>query len=62
VRVCDSTKEGLSWPYHTGAMRVILATAVALLALNFADEHFNGGLYAQALVHMVSQIRHSIGV
>ena len=43
-------------------MRVFLATTVALLALNFADEHFNGGFYTQALAQMMSQIRHSIGV
>jgi hypothetical protein len=27
------------------AMRVLLATAVALLVLNFADEHFYGGVF-----------------
>lgn len=44
------------------AMRVLLATAVALLVLNFADEHFYGGVCTQALLQMISQMRHSIGV
>jgi hypothetical protein len=36
-----------------------MATVVALLALNFADEHFNSARYTQAAMAMLSQIARS---
>jgi len=42
-------------------MRVILAVAVALLVLNFVDEHFNDGRYSGAVASMFLSIRQSFG-
>ncbi len=39
-----------------------MATAVALLILNFVDEHYNDGVYTRAVERMVLEIRHSTGV
>jgi hypothetical protein len=39
-----------------------MATAIALLVLNFVDKHYNDGIYTRAVASMVVQIRHSIGV
>ncbi len=43
-------------------MRVFLATLVALLALNFVDEHLTAGYFTRALAQMMAQIRQSIGM
>jgi hypothetical protein len=40
-------------------MRVAMAAVVALLVLNFADEHFNSARYTQAAMAMFSQIARS---
>jgi hypothetical protein len=42
-------------------MRAILNIVVALLILNFADEHFNDAQYTRAAVAMLSQIARSFG-
>lgn len=47
--------------YNAAAMRVILAVAVALLVLNFVDEHFNDGRYSGAVASMFLSIRQSFG-
>jgi hypothetical protein len=39
-----------------------MAMAVALLVLNFVDEHYNDGIYTDALANMVVHVRHSVGV
>jgi hypothetical protein len=36
-----------------------MATAIALLILNFVDEHFNSGIYTDAAAKMILQIRRS---
>jgi hypothetical protein len=41
------------------AMRVVMATVVALLILNFVDEHFNDARFVQAAATMLSQIARS---
>lgn len=38
-----------------------MATVVALLILNFADEHFNSARYTQAAITMISHIARSFG-
>jgi hypothetical protein len=40
-------------------MRLAVATVVALLALNFADEHLNDARYTRAAMAMLSQIARS---
>jgi hypothetical protein len=40
-------------------MRVAMATVVALLFLNFVDEHFNEARYANAAMTMLSHIARS---
>jgi hypothetical protein len=40
-------------------MRVAMATVVALLFLNFVDEHFNKARYTTAAVAMLSHITRS---
>jgi hypothetical protein len=37
-------------------MRVAMATLIALLILNFADEHFNSARYTQGAMVMFSHI------
>lgn len=44
-----------------GAMRVAIATMIALLALNFADEQYNAGRYGRAAKLMLSEIARSFG-
>jgi hypothetical protein len=44
---------------NSDIMRVAMATMVALLMLNFADEHFNSGHYARAAMVMLSHIARS---
>jgi hypothetical protein len=38
-----------------------MATVVALLILNFADEHFNDARYTRAATTMISHIARSFG-
>ena len=38
-----------------------MAAVVALLILNFVDEHFNNARYTKAAMAMVSHIARSIG-
>jgi len=38
-----------------------MATVVALLILNFVDEHFNDARYTRAATAMLSQIAESFG-
>jgi hypothetical protein len=40
-------------------MRVAMATVVALLFLNFVDEHFNKARYTKAAVAMLTHITRS---
>jgi hypothetical protein len=40
-------------------MRVAMATVVALLILNFADEHFNSARYTRGAMAMLSHIARS---
>ena len=42
-------------------MRIAMATIIALLILNFADEHFNDARYTQAATTMLYQIAKSMG-
>ena len=42
-------------------MRIAMATLVALLILNFADEHFNDARYTRAAAAMLSHIAKSFG-
>jgi hypothetical protein len=42
-------------------MRVAVMMLVALLFLNFADEHFNNGRYCGAAMTMLFQIARSFG-
>ena len=44
---------------HAQFMRVAMATVVALLFLNFVDEHFNKARYTNAAVAMFSHITKS---
>lgn len=43
-------------------MRVLLAAAVALLALNFVDEQLNDGAMSRMARLMVVQISQSVGL
>lgn len=47
---------------HPVVMRLLIATALALLVLNFVDEHYNDGTFSRAAARMIVQIRHSAGV
>jgi hypothetical protein len=42
-------------------MRVGMAAIVALLILNFVDEHFNDARYGRAAMNMASHIVRSLG-
>jgi hypothetical protein len=46
---------------HDAPMRVIAATMVALLILNFVDEHFNGAQYSRGAMAVISHIARSFG-
>jgi hypothetical protein len=46
---------------NTAGMRVVMATVIALLILNFVDEHFNNARFTQAATVMLSQIVQSFG-
>lgn len=43
-------------------MRFLMAMALAMLILDFVDEHDNDGVYTRAVESMVLQIRHSMRV
>jgi hypothetical protein len=61
-RWCDLRIYGeLNYWRNPAAMRVSMAAIVALLILNFVDEHFYGGRYTQAAVTIASQIARSFG-
>jgi hypothetical protein len=42
-------------------MRVAMATVVALLILNFVDEHFNDARYTRAATSLLSHMARSFG-
>jgi hypothetical protein len=42
--------------HHDAPMRVITATMVALLILNFVDEHFYGAHYSRGAMAVISHI------
>jgi hypothetical protein len=42
-------------------MRVLMAAVIALLILNFVDEHFNDARYTRAAMVIFSQIARSFG-
>ncbi len=56
-----SVKTRLNIRLHISPMRVALATVVALLLLNFMDEHFNDAHYTRAAMAMLSRIASSFG-
>jgi hypothetical protein len=56
-----AVKKLLSSREHHSAMRVAMATMVALLVLNFVDEHFNNAHYTKAAKVVVYQIARSFG-
>ena len=56
-----SVKARLNIRLHISPMRVALATVVALLLLNFMDEHFNDARYTRAAMAMLSRIASSFG-
>ena len=56
-----SVKTRLNIRLHISPMRVVLATVVALLLLNFMDEHFNDARYTRAAMAMLSRIASSFG-
>ena len=43
-------------------MKLLIAMAVALLILIFADANYNAGNYTRAVANIVVQVRHSFGV
>ena len=49
----------LIYDAHNWLMKMMLTMAIALLILNFVDEHFNGGAYTSAAAQIFLQIRHS---
>jgi hypothetical protein len=57
----ESIKICLSSVFHALVMRVAMAMVVALLILNFADEHFNNARYTRAAAVIISQIVRSFG-
>jgi hypothetical protein len=56
------TKKPLSYLRHSGVMKLLIAMAVALLILIFADANYNAGNYTRAVANIVVQVRHSFGV
>jgi hypothetical protein len=42
-------------------MRIAVATLIALLVLNFVDEHFNDARYTRAATTVLSNIARSFG-
>ena len=43
-------------------MKLMIALAVTLLILIFADANYNDGIYTRAVANLVGQLRHSFGV
>jgi hypothetical protein len=58
---CLPIKKLLNSGVHPVIMRVAMATVVALLILNFVDEHFNDARYTRAATAIFSQIAESFG-
>ena len=54
-------KKSLTDSCENTLMRVVLTAVVALIALGFADEHFNEARYVRAATAMLSQIVQSFG-
>ena len=54
-------KKGLNYSSQNAAMRVAMATVVALLFLIIVDEQLNDGRYGRAAMTMLSQITKSFG-
>jgi hypothetical protein len=52
-------KKRLNHRRHIAVMRVAMAAVVALLILNFVDEHFNDARYTRAATVMLSNIARS---
>jgi hypothetical protein len=50
----------LSHSRNNTIMRVAMATVVALLILNFADEHYNSARYTRGAMAMLSHIARSM--
>ena len=46
---------------HHSLMRVAMAAIVALLFLNFVDEHFNNARYTRAAISMAERVIRSFG-
>ncbi|MEH2562981.1 hypothetical protein V1289_002608 [Bradyrhizobium sp. AZCC 2289] len=51
----------LNFGQHDAPMRVMTATMVALLILNFVDEHFNGAQYSRGAMAVIAHIARSFG-
>jgi hypothetical protein len=62
VTTQGNTKKPLSYLRHPGVMKLMIAMAVALLILMFADANYNAGIYTRAVASIVVQVRHSFGV
>ena len=56
-----AVNEELSDRNHASCMRVAMAAVVALLLLNFMDEHFNNARYTRAAVSMAERMIRSFG-
>jgi hypothetical protein len=54
-------KKRLNHRRHITVMRVAMAAVVALLILNFVDEHFNDARYTRAATAMLSSVVRSFG-
>jgi hypothetical protein len=57
----SAIKKRLNYHRHDIAMRVALATVVALLILNFAVEHFKDARYTRAAMAILSNVARSFG-
>lgn len=49
-------KEELKYWHEIVSMRVGMAAIVAVLTLNFVDEHFNDARYTRAAINVISQV------
>jgi hypothetical protein len=54
-------KKRLNYSRYNMVMRVAMSAVVALLILNFVDEHFNDARYTRAAMVMFSSIVRSFG-
>jgi hypothetical protein len=59
MATCVLIRRCLTHSRNNTFMRVAMATVVALLMLNFADEHFNSARYTRGAMAMLSQIARS---